>query len=179
MAITCRYCRGSLEHELDEDVLRNLGVCTRCTEEERERLADLEDDDRDRPPRGPSMMTPTWITELSYEERCNLDNGIHPLCHRQRELGRWGQTFEAAIRILGIQLADEPSQATKDLVEQLGARLALLDDQASQVDARLAEWRAWRPENRDCIHRVPGGCESCHAKRARPLILRPTREDLA
>lgn len=112
-------------------------------------------------------MTPAWIAELDYDARCALDNGIHPLCRLQEQLGRWAQTFEATVRILGIQLAEEPSQATKDLIEQLGARLALLDDRSNQVDARLEEWRMWRPHNRDCLHHVSGGCESCRAKYVR------------
>lgn len=47
MAITCRFCGFSLDGELDEDVIRNLGVCTPCVKEERERLAEIEDDDRE------------------------------------------------------------------------------------------------------------------------------------
>lgn len=114
-------------------------------------------------------MTPAWIAELSYEERRDLDNGIHPLCHRQRELGRWAQAFGVTVQILARQHIEEPSDATLALIEQLDARIALLDDEANHVDARLAEWRAWRPSNRDCIHKVPrgsdGGCEVCSARR--------------
>lgn len=44
----CRYCRCSLEMEIESDVLLNGGLCSECADEERaDRRALIDDDDED------------------------------------------------------------------------------------------------------------------------------------
>lgn len=106
------------------------------------------------------MKTPEWIAELSRDERNRIDNGIS-IQLDSYALGRAAQAYEAVIDHLRKEQGEQPSSSTSDLIDQLVARVELLDDRIDMINGRLAEWRTWRQHARHCIHGILAQSEPC------------------
>lgn len=121
---------------------------------------------------GDAMIdVPEWIRELSREDRNRIDNGIHPAFDTWK-LHHQINAIQQTIDYLRDSHVAEPSSTTLVLIEQLEAHAELIEDRIDQIERRKAEWRAWRPSNRECIHGVVRGCDACHEFAAEPALAR-------
>lgn len=109
-------------------------------------------------------MTPEWIAELSREDRNRIDNGIYaPLM--THDLSRTVGYLRGSIAYLRESHAEQPSAVTLAAIETLEAHIELLDDRATQINAKRIEWKVWRAKAFDCIHGVIAGCDTCRPTR--------------